>query len=51
MKKLIITDLVQICGLDLTSGTLDEKHKYMEYDTAESLLECWIFSVISLPSE
>jgi hypothetical protein len=32
MKKLIVMDLVWICGLDLTSGTSDEKRKYMEYD-------------------
>jgi hypothetical protein len=32
MKKLIITDMERICGLDLGSGTLDEKHKCMGYD-------------------
>jgi len=33
MKKLIMTDLVRICGSDLTSGTSDEKHECMGYDT------------------
>jgi hypothetical protein len=33
MKKLIVTDPVQICGLDLISGTSDKKRKYMGYDT------------------
>jgi hypothetical protein len=33
MKKLIIMDPVWICGLDLISGTSDEKCKYMGYDT------------------
>jgi hypothetical protein len=33
MKKLIVTDLVQICGSDLTSGTSDEKHECMGYDS------------------
>jgi len=32
MKKLIVMDLVWICGLDLISGTLDEKREYMGYD-------------------
>ncbi|KAG2132275.1 hypothetical protein BD769DRAFT_1386544 [Suillus cothurnatus] len=27
-------DPARICGSDLTSGTSDEKHKYMEYDRA-----------------
>jgi len=34
MKKLIVMDLAQICGSDLTSGTSDEKCEYMEYDRA-----------------
>jgi hypothetical protein len=34
MKKLIVMDPARICGSDLTSGTSDEKHKYMEYDRA-----------------
>jgi hypothetical protein len=33
MKKLIVMDPVQICGSDLTSGTLDEKRECMGYDT------------------
>jgi len=34
MKKLIATDPVRICGLDLTSGTSDEKRECMGYDKA-----------------
>jgi len=32
MKKLIVMDPVRICGLDLTSGTSDEKRECMGYD-------------------
>jgi len=32
MKKLIVMDLVRICGSDLTSGTSDEKCECMGYD-------------------
>jgi hypothetical protein len=32
MNKLIMTDPVRICGLDLVSGTSDEKRKCMGYD-------------------
>jgi hypothetical protein len=37
MKKLIITDLDWICGLDLVSGTSDEKHECMGYDNHQAL--------------
>jgi hypothetical protein len=37
MKKLIVTDLVWICGSDLTSGTLDEKCECMGYDSIPPL--------------
>jgi hypothetical protein len=33
MKKLIIMDLVQICGSHLVPGTSDEKHECMGYDS------------------
>jgi hypothetical protein len=33
MKKLIVMDLVWICGSDLTSRTSDEKHECMGYDS------------------
>jgi len=47
MKKLIVTDLVWICGSDLASGTSDEKREYMGYDTWPVYPECLALGIHS----